>query len=87
MWLHVFYFVSALVAGILSAWVFVRYLLAVERRQPGSAAFWDFILVVIGWVVTLTLWDQTDRSAVVLLIYALGSSIGTYSLVRRAKAR
>ncbi|NIN68003.1 MAG: hypothetical protein GTO63_25510 [Anaerolineae bacterium] len=73
------------VNGAVTAWVFGKYVLAVNALTPFRAAFWDFFVVFLASGVTLTLWSKSNDSILVLLAYALGNSTGTLVLVSRAR--
>lgn len=84
--MNLFYFcMAAYVAGIPTAWAFGKYLMAVEKRKPISAAVWDIVILVLSTLVTLSLWSSSGDSPVVFLGWILGNSTGTYLVVKHVK--
>lgn len=84
--MNLFYFgVVAYITGIPAAWAFGKYLLAVEKRKPLSAAVWDIVILVLSTLITLSLWSISGDSPFVFLGYILGNATGTYMIVTQAK--
>lgn len=81
------YSMAACVAGIPTAWAFGKYILAVEKRKPISAAMWDIAILGLSSIVTLTLWSMSGDSPFVFLGWTLGNATGTYLVVKRAQKR
>ncbi len=70
------------VVGVITAWAFGKYMIAVAARRAGVAAMWDFTIMFFAQVITLTLWAKYDDSMWVLLGYIIGNSVGTYLVTK-----
>lgn len=73
------------VVGIITAWAFGKYMIAVAQRKAVIAAGWDFTIMFFAQVIVLTLWARYDDSVLVLLGYIFGNSTGTYLVTRFSK--
>lgn len=68
--------------GLPNAACWALYTHAIVTADPLQAAMWDGAIVMLGVVGTLTVWDKSDRSVLVLLAGAAGGMLGTYFTVR-----
>jgi len=80
-----YYCTGAYLAGVPTAWAFGKYLMAVEKRKPMSAAVCNIMVLSLSTLVTLSLWSSSGDSPAVFLGWILGNSTGTYLVVKQAK--
>lgn len=86
-WAMAAWVLLALLLGLPTAWVFGKYLLAVEKRQPVRAAFMDLLILLLSSVGELSLWQLTGNSLLVLIGFAIGNAIGTYLVVKKERKK
>jgi sorbitol-specific phosphotransferase system component IIC len=79
--------IAAFMCGIPTAWAFGKYLISVEKRWPVWAAFWDLLIITLSSVISLTLWFKAGSSPFVLLGYALGNALGTWTVIKLANKK
>ncbi len=75
----------AYLVGVVTAWAFAKYMIAVTQRRPVQAAAWDFMIMFLAQVLILTLWAKTGDSIWVLIGYIFGNSTGTYFVTKYTK--
>lgn len=83
----VWYCIGAILSGIPNAWAWGKYLHFVRTHNALRASVWDFIVVILGSVAAITLWDKGGHSPLILLSYALGSAVGTNIVVRHNRKK
>ena len=84
--LWVFCSISFLI-GIPAAWAYGKYVHYLVTDEAFKAGLWDGILILLGFVSTVTLWDLSGNNFVVFVVYILGNVIGTYLVVKHNEKR
>jgi hypothetical protein len=72
----------AFAVGMPIAWAWGKYLHYVQEGVAHKAALWDFVIIALTNVVTLSVWDISGRNPLVLCSYAIAGAFGTWMVVK-----
>ena len=73
--------------GVPAAWAWGKYFFHMRRGHAIQAALWDMTIGALGLFLTLTLWSMAGNSPLVLVTYLVGSSIGTFFVVKHNQSK
>ena len=75
--------ILAFLISLPTAWAWGKYIMAVHNGNALEAAWWDVVIVGLGQVGLLTIWDESKNKRVVLIAAMIGGAIGTYFTVQQ----